>query len=95
MSAVARWSYISSTLSRILPTCIDNGSFQWILSKNRRYGKVLDIGDSVDAAVADDENQVKKTTTTITAVFTLESSSITDPWMLFLYSLKAPAISPK
>ncbi|HEX2169924.1 MAG TPA: hypothetical protein VHF65_06470 [Nitrososphaera sp.] len=45
------------------------------------------------AAVADDENQVK-TTTTATIVLTLESPSITDPWMLFLYFLKARA-NPK
>jgi hypothetical protein len=47
----------------------------------------LNIGDYVDAAVADDENHH--------STLTLESSSMTYPWMLFLYSLNVPTTNLK
>jgi hypothetical protein len=52
----------------------------------------LDIGDYVAAATADNEKRMKTTTP---AVFTSEPSSVTDPWMIFLYALKAAATRDK
>jgi hypothetical protein len=37
----------------------------------------------------------KQTTTTTTTTITLESMEATDPWMLFLYALKAPSTRDK